>query len=265
MPKKRRRKAPITTEQITTRGALKGRHLINEFHRSLESSDRTLDDLGQYQATSLRAQRNRHKGGDTSKVLVEWLRELNYHKADRPVSLLDVGCLDPLGNHYARKGNDKWIKAVGIDIRRASPGVLQQDFMERPMPSAIKDKFDIISLSLVLNFVPTPKARGDMLKRTIAHLRNDPNLPSLLFIVLPTPCIAHSMHTDSDHLCKLLNACGYELQPVRSRHSNSGKLSYYLFRLASAPQPIKAVPLTTLPSPSAPDTRNTFAIIIQRD
>lgn len=85
-----------------------------------------------------------------------------------------------------------------IDLHSTDPKTIQEiDFMQMPVPSRApqgsgKDeggdgdedddgddgvdddhdgKFDVISLSLVLNYVPTPEGRGDMLRRVPLFLR----------------------------------------------------------------------------------------------
>lgn len=90
-----------------------------------------------------------------------------------------------------------------IDLFSEDDAILQQDFMERPLPKFEKDQFDIISLSLVLNFLPTAVDRGDMLKRTCQFLdtrapRTMPeklkeNFPAL-FMVVPASCITKSRY-----------------------------------------------------------------------
>lgn len=75
--------------------------------------------------------------------------------------------------------------------------------MERPLPKFGKEQFDIISLSLVLNFLPTAGDRGDMLKRTCQFLdQRAPRAMSkdlkdrfpALFLVLPAACIMNSRY-----------------------------------------------------------------------
>jgi 25S rRNA (adenine2142-N1)-methyltransferase len=47
-----------------------------------------------------------------------------------------------------------------MDLRSQHPAILEQDFLLMD-EAEHKEKWDIISLSLVLNFVPEPKNRGD--------------------------------------------------------------------------------------------------------
>lgn len=90
-----------------------------------------------------------------------------------------------------------------IDLFSQEDGILEQDFMERPLPKFEKEQFDIISLSLVLNFLPTAVDRGDMLKRTCQFLdqraprampeKLHDNFPAL-FMVVPANCIMNSRY-----------------------------------------------------------------------
>ncbi len=95
--------------------------------------------------------------------------------------------------------------------------------MARPLPASDADRFDIVSLSLVLNFVPDAVARGDMLRRTRAFLRP----AGLVYLVLPLPCVANSRYCSHDHLIGLMAALGYS---VVSR-KDSKKLAFFLFSL----------------------------------
>ena len=78
---------------------------------------------------------------------------LGLHIAD--YSLLEIGALTP--NNYAKC---KWIDNSPIDLNSQHPAIVQQDFFDRPLPKTDAERFDIISCSLVLNFVPEPGDRG---------------------------------------------------------------------------------------------------------
>lgn len=76
--------------------------------------------------------------------------------ADESDRLLEIGAL--YHDNYA--GCSNWINNHPIDLQSGHPGVLQQDFFQRPLPLDSLDHFDIVSCSLVLNFVSEPKKRG---------------------------------------------------------------------------------------------------------
>lgn len=187
------------------------------------------------------------RGGDSSKILIEWIGEIQRsasraksgspgtttdHTIEQKLKLLEVGALSP---------DNACSKSPMFDVRRIDlssrhPSIETQDFMERPLPKQGDEKFDIISLSLVLNYVPLPTRRGAMLRRTTKFLRHRPldqadsplagSFPSV-FLVLPAPCITNSRYLNEDRLTEIMNCLGYAL--IRSKLS--AKLSYQLWRL----------------------------------
>lgn len=70
--------------------------------------------------------------------------------------LLELGAL--YHDNYASCSS--WISNHPIDLKSNHPQVLEQDFFERPLPRDALDYFDVISCSLVLNFVSEPTQRG---------------------------------------------------------------------------------------------------------
>ncbi|AYO41939.1 25S rRNA (adenine(2142)-N(1))-methyltransferase [Malassezia restricta CBS 7877] len=85
----------------------------------------------------------------------------------RRIQLLDVGAI--AGTAYA-----KWkhkFDVTSIDIQPRAPHVLQADFFDFPMPAREEERFDVIGLSLVINFVGDLAKRGDMLLHAHRYLR----------------------------------------------------------------------------------------------
>jgi 25S rRNA (adenine2142-N1)-methyltransferase len=83
--------------------------------------------------------------------------------------LLEIGALTP--DNYASCA--KWIENEPIDLHSQHPSIKEQDFFERPI---ISDKLlDLISCSLVLNFVPDPRQRGESSQSKKSH-RAEPRL-----------------------------------------------------------------------------------------
>ncbi|OQV05841.1 hypothetical protein CLAIMM_10506 [Cladophialophora immunda] len=95
-----------------------------------------------------------------------------------PLRILEIGALS---THNAL--NVAGVTHVRrIDLRSAEEGIEEVDFMHLPLPSGVgrggskrgercdreqqRGGYDVLSLSLVLNYVPDPKQRGAMLKRT---------------------------------------------------------------------------------------------------
>jgi len=200
-----------------------------------------ISDLGglkSYQAASIIGQSN-ERGGDSSVVLMEWLEPLAAERSKLPAKLrlLEVGALSTK-NACAKSG---LFDIERIDLFSETKGIVQQDFMERPIPSHGRDRFDIISLSLVLNFVPDAIGRGEMLKHTCKFL--DTHAPRsfaelqdkvpALFLVLPAPCIWNSRFLSEERLTCLMASLGYVLLQLKL----TTKLMYTLWLLRDEPVP----------------------------
>lgn len=194
--------------------------------------------IAKYQAASKQGQA-KDRGGDSSKLLVEWLIELGVidRKArgqnatvKAPLSCLEVGALSTT-NEISKFPS--LIEMTRIDLNSQGSGIQKQDFMERPLPKSEQERFDILSLSLVLNYVPDAPGRGEMLKRVTKFLgaanadiveRSD-KLP-LLFFVLPRPCIDNSRYIDESRLLQIMDSLGFV--PIKKKLTP--KLCYYLLR-----------------------------------
>lgn len=200
--------------------------LADELRRRIEN----LGGLDRYQKASIQGQAT-DRGGDSSIVLVQWLRDLDSArtgKQQHDLRLLEVGALSTT-NACSRSGPFDTIER--IDLQSQRPGILQQDFMERPLPATDDEKFDMISLSLVLNFVPSPVGRGDMLRRTCKFLRSGSHtsegvMPAL-FLVLPAACTTNSRFLNDELLIRIMMSLGYVMQ----QRKQTSKLVYYLWIL----------------------------------
>lgn len=179
--------------------------------------------LEAYQSASIHGQTS-NRGGDSSKKLIEWLEKEPYKQiiacADASLSALEIGCLNPL-NYISTSGI--FANVAKIDLNSQSPHILQQNFMERPLPKLDKERFNLILCSLVLNFVPTPKERGDMLRRITKFLL--PGGMSSLFFVLPLPCLQNSRYMDKEIFEKMMSDLGFK----KSNSYEATKIIYYLF------------------------------------
>ena len=129
-----------------------------------------------------------------------------------------------------------------IDLETQSEGIIKQDFIQRPVPAYDKDQFDIISLLLVLNYVPEAADRGEMLKRTTSFL--DKRAPRTfskelqdffpaLFLVLPAPCVMNSRYVNEEMLTLMTASLGF----LMVRRKQTAKLVYYLWLLRDRPMP----------------------------
>ncbi|KAI9697960.1 MAG: hypothetical protein M1836_004313 [Candelina mexicana] len=204
--------------------------------RESEAKLKNQGGLQSYQQASIIGQSS-ERGGDSSKVLMQWLaqslifvqHESNHR--DKPLRLLEIGALSK-SNACSRS---PLLSVTRIDLHSQDKSILQQDFMQRPLPTCNEEKFDLISLSLVLNYVPDAIGKGEMLRRTIQFLRLSsdgypPNelFPSL-FLVLPAPCVTNSRYMDERKLSQIMESLGYEL----AQRKMSAKLAYYLWKFGS--------------------------------
>ncbi|KAF1947116.1 hypothetical protein EJ02DRAFT_174075 [Clathrospora elynae] len=192
-----------------------------------------------YQAASKQGQA-KDRGGDSSKLLVDWLQQSQVidlkareraSSASPTLTCLEVGALST-NNEISKHPNI--INMTRIDLNSQGPGIEKQDFMERPLPATDDERFDIISLSLVLNYVPDAVGRGEMLKRitkflrtSIAKAEDSTSALPTLFFVLPLPCVKNSRYMNEKLLLRIMSNLGFTL-----RHSKTtSKLCYYLFAL----------------------------------
>ncbi|KAK3944696.1 putative methyltransferase-domain-containing protein [Diplogelasinospora grovesii] len=226
-----------------------------------------LGGLEKYQQASLQGQSD-DRGGDSSRVLMQWLepcvplRKDAAAKGAARLRMLEVGALS---THNACSKSDMF-EIERIDLNSQGEGILQQDFMERPLPKDDSEKFDIISLSLVLNFVPDPRGRGEMLLRTLQFLHKPQgrygdsqplksSFPSL-FLVLPAPCVSNSRYLDDGRLIDMMESMGY----VIAASKTTQRLVYYLWKRESASVSVEK-PFPKKEIRSGP-TRNNFAIVV---
>ncbi|KAH8879405.1 hypothetical protein GQ53DRAFT_789334 [Thozetella sp. PMI_491] len=265
---------PKSISRKATKALINTHHLLEKRReQATAKGDRTeaarvdaeisaLGGLERYQQASLQGQRD-DRGGDSSRVLLQWLEPcLQGEKgaAARPLRMLEVGALSTQ-NACSKSG---YFDIIRIDLNSQGEGIIQQDFMERPLPRDHDERFDIISLSLVLNFVPDPRQRGEMLRRTLDFLHLPKHLPQhlkgyfpSLFLVLPAPCISNSRYLDEERLEAMMLSFGYS--KVASKATQ--RLVYYLWKRDSASSSA-AMPFAKNIIRTG-SSRNNFAIVIK--
>ncbi|KAL2866325.1 25S rRNA (adenine2142-N1)-methyltransferase [Aspergillus lucknowensis] len=265
------RKNAAALSAKATRNLIRSHHtLLKQRAQALERGDRALVNkldteiqanggLESYQLASKIGQ-SLDRGGDSSKVLVDWLRPrlAGLENTSSKLRILEVGALSTK-NACARI---QYFDVTRIDLNSQEPGILKQDFMERPLPLCDQDRFNLISLSLVLNYVPDPVSRGEMLKRSVAFLKKSPpsssSIPILpsLFLVLPAPCVANSRYLTQQRLQDILSSIGFDLV----KNKQSSKLIYQLWEYSGEREPKEFKKEILNPG----KTRNNFAIVIKK-
>ncbi|KAF8636723.1 hypothetical protein AX17_003526 [Amanita inopinata Kibby_2008] len=250
MPKVRKRKIPITntTPSTTSLSSESTRAIIRQFHallkrrahlldrgvdeasrKALANVEQQIEELGglkAYQHMSTIGQGD-ERGGGSEKVLITWLQGLGMtksHEGSGRLRLLEVGALKPDNYHSC----SSWIECVPIDLRSRHPSIKEQDFLLM-CEDENREKWDIISLSLVLNFVPRPNDRGRMLKLAHAMLKPEGHL----FLVLPLPCVQNSRYLDFEHMGRIMRAVGFTQR--KERWKKGGKIVYWLFQKCPRP------------------------------
>ncbi|KAG8805471.1 hypothetical protein FRC17_005489 [Serendipita sp. 399] len=173
--------------------------------RKIDDELAKLGGLERYQAMSAIGQ-SHLKGGGSERVLIQWLKEIieddngrdkhqirrengvqrmeSVQKEPKKRRLLDVGALKH--DNYAKAS--ALVEVTAMDLHSRHPSIIERDFLTIS-PGNSNDllgcePWDVISLSLVLNFLPDPKERGRMLQLAHDLLEMD----GLLFVVVS---IAH--------------------------------------------------------------------------
>lgn len=246
MPKARKKKVPITSDgrdivspssnPQTTRAVIRRFHVLLKKQGQLEHNPATTSNeaelkkineelasmggLAVYQRMSSIGQGS-DRGGGSESVLIKWLVNMGFSKRDSmsKLRLLEVGALKP--DNYTSCSS--WIDATPIDLRSRHPAIREQNFLMMEA-SENWEKWDVLSLSLVVNFVPEPRDRGRMLCLAHNFLRES----GLLFLVLPLPCVENSRYLTLEHLGSLMTAIGF--REVEKKWKQGGKMAYWLYR-----------------------------------
>jgi 25S rRNA (adenine2142-N1)-methyltransferase len=260
---------PASLTAKATRTIIRTHHTLQKQHaqaikvgdtaktKDLERQIEEQGGLKAYQQASITGQ-SKIRGGDSSTVLMAWLKEGKIMKSvDGKLKMLEVGALST-SNACSKS---RLFDVTRIDLNSQDPQIEQQDFMERPLPTSDTERFDIISLSLVLNYVPDAIGRGDMLRRTCLFLNSskaDDKVFPALFFVLPAPCIQNARYMTNQHLHKILNSLGYE----KLHQKISAKLVYSLWKFTTLPVS-KEPTLFPKVEVNSGKARNNFSIIMR--
>ncbi|CDK28659.1 unnamed protein product [Kuraishia capsulata CBS 1993] len=190
---------------------------LGKVHRQMESQG----GLELYQLASTLGQQV-SRGGDSSRKLIEWLKELNL-MSKGTYRALEIGSLSSK-NVISTCGLFQTVTRVDLHSQEPEE-IIECDFMEFAVPKE-EDRYDLVSCSLVLNFVPTPIQRGDMLRRIrLFFTESNPESPKLLFMVLPLPCITNSRYLDNSLLLSMMSSLGFK----QLKYHEATKVVYWLW------------------------------------
>lgn len=188
--------------------------------------------LDKYQQASVFGESTQHYKAFNS---AQWIIDFCKHKQmdqNVPASkwrVLDVGALT---NHFL--AYDAWLvcsffvlftflqNVTPIDLQPQHESVIKADFFDFTQQQG-NTTYDMIVLSLVLNFVGDPRKRMTMLQQCAKSL---PLQSGLLFIVLPLACIENSRYMNHDLFVQILHAVGFDCV----QHKNSAKLAFFVLQ-----------------------------------
>ena len=249
----------------TTRSLIRSHHKLQKAYtqalkddneskaREIEAEITAQGGLAKYQLASTQGQ-SAERGGDSSRVLVEWLQPIlqGAHEGSHRFRVLEVGALSTK-NACSRVS---CLDVRRIDLKSQDPGIEEIDFMKMAVPRD-GEKFHMISLSLVLNYVSDPASRGEMLARVPKLLENPTQgsvIPSL-FLVLPLACVANSRYLTEERLSQIMHALGLHL----SKQKITSKLYYSLWKFGPIGESCSHIQIKKEVLRSGA-TRNNFAI-----
>eukprot|EP01043_Picozoa_sp_COSAG02_P001383 COSAG02_NODE_29_length_51136_cov_346.293317_18_plen_413_part_00 len=108
------------------------------------------------------------------------------------------------------------LHVTSIDLNPQEECVLKADFFDfaeeqlrLPRDASSGGRYDVVVLSLVMNFVGDPAMRGVMLRRCSELLAEG----GLLFLVLPEPCLYNSRYLKFGVFEKMMRSCGVPILP----------------------------------------------------
>jgi 25S rRNA (adenine2142-N1)-methyltransferase len=204
---KTKRKRPDDERELIAKAHVLLKKVNSTSAAAADAALASLGGLAAYQAASLGGE-SACGGVDSS----DWVKEeLSNRKQPAPSRLLDVGAIVA---RYEEEYN-----ATHIDLTSKDLHVQKIDFFDFAKEAqADQVSFSTVVLSLVVNFVGSAQARGDMLKKASELLRPQ----GLLFFVLPSACVDNSRYLDQSLLLEILKVCGFENLDVS--HSNNGRL-----------------------------------------
>ena len=231
-------KSTPTLSAKATRTLIRSHHNLRKAHAaalaisdivkvaSIEAEIESNGGLDSYQLASVIGQSS-PRGGDSSKVLCKWL-QTEFSEAqtkNERLRMLEIGALS-VQNACSKI---PCLDIDRIDLHSQAPQIREIDFMDLPIPVSEAGKYHLVSLSLVLNFVPEASARGEMLRRIPRFLQNLQHqlneFGSHIFLVLPLPCILKSRYMDENRLSAIMQSLGF----TKSHVKQTAKLHYSLW------------------------------------
>ena len=120
----------------------------------------------------------------------------------------------------------RWVDATYIDLHPQGDNVEKYSFFDYPLPTQPEERFNMVALSLVINFVGDVRKRGEMLRHVHKYLPTSADVPGFCFLVLPLSCLTKSRYMNQLHLRSILDSLGFSVL----KQSDSAKLSRWLLQ-----------------------------------
>ncbi len=156
----------------------------------------------------------------TSRWIIRSLDQLDMlrrEKGKEKLQVLEVGAIN-IQLHAC-----SFMTVRSIDLNSQHPLIEEIDFFDIP-PTA---SYDVVVASMVINYVPSPQKRAEMLARLNAHLTSN----GVLFLVLPTRCITSKFIGGLALFNKVLRSVGLvDVKCSKLEMKSSPKLSYFVLK-----------------------------------
>ncbi len=109
---------------------------------------------------------------------MEALNTVYQHDRNLPkFRVLDVGAIT--GTAYSKY---RWVDATSIDLHPQGDNVQKYSFFDFPIPAKEEESYNMVALSLVINFVGDVRKRGEMLRHVHRYLPQNQDTPGFLLL-----------------------------------------------------------------------------------
>ncbi|WFD32736.1 25S rRNA (adenine(2142)-N(1))-methyltransferase [Malassezia sp. CBS 17886] len=235
--KNRKRTTPIHAEAIAKYHMLEkqiARTTDDAQRDALRAEQTAMGGLAVYQDQSTTGSTTL-RGGESGKWCVQQLQAIVAPKTH--LRILDIGAI--AGTAYAKWKH--WVNTTSIDLNPRAAHVHRADFFEWPVPAADGERYDVVGLSLVVNFVGDLAQRGAMLLHAHQYLHTG----GYVYLVLPLACVQNSRYLTHDHLRAIVQSAGYRV----TRQEDSARLTRWL---------LQQVPSSRAPPRTLQEARDQF-------
>lgn len=211
--------------------------------------------MDKYQEASLEGE-GRSGGYDCSKWVLEKLSTLEVGGGDT-LSLLDVGAIvHRFGERCTAGGRSVKLAATSIDLNPSTcergQKVIKADFFdfasERIREGA---RYDVVCLSLCINFEGSAKKRGEMVRLAGRLLKDG----GYAMIVLPKACLDNSRYCDESIMHEVMQVCG-----IKVAHTDSSQKLWRCVGRRTGDVEKEEVPRRAARGGSG---RNNFAVVLE--